>query len=232
MRNPRFRSWSSEARPDGFPDAIDVALSSDAAAQVAAVQHGRADAVVAAGRLRRHRAAARPGPRARARRRQPRAHGALADDQLALPQRARAAVRRPAGPPGAQLRDRSPARGRARGRRRPRGPDLPGDPARAARLRADAARTPATRRRAAAGRRRISPVPAGWSRRPARAARACRCRAPRGTRPVIRYAGEVLRRLGYRVRVRVFPDVEQLLPLHQRHAPPRPGGVRPGAPTS
>jgi YVTN family beta-propeller protein len=48
-RNPRFRSWSAEARPDGFPDAIDVAISSDPAAQVAAVRRGRADAVVASG---------------------------------------------------------------------------------------------------------------------------------------------------------------------------------------
>ena len=59
------------------------------AAQVAAVQHGRADAVVAAGVVHRP-VAARPGPRARARRRQPRVHGARADHQLPLPQRARA----------------------------------------------------------------------------------------------------------------------------------------------
>jgi peptide/nickel transport system substrate-binding protein len=49
VRNPRFRSWSTEARPDGFPDVIDFTISTDAAAQVAAVQRGRADAVVAAG---------------------------------------------------------------------------------------------------------------------------------------------------------------------------------------
>jgi len=49
VRNPRFRSWSTEARPDGFPDAITVTPSKDSAAQVAAVQQGRADAVVAAG---------------------------------------------------------------------------------------------------------------------------------------------------------------------------------------
>ncbi len=48
-RNPRFRSWSDQARPDGFPDAIDVTVSADAAAEAAAVQRGRADAVVAAG---------------------------------------------------------------------------------------------------------------------------------------------------------------------------------------
>ena len=49
VRNTRFRSWSAEARPDGFPDAIDFTISADPGAQVAAVQHGRADAVVAAG---------------------------------------------------------------------------------------------------------------------------------------------------------------------------------------
>jgi peptide/nickel transport system substrate-binding protein len=48
-RNPRFHSWSADARPDGFSDAITVTFSTNPAAQVAAVQHGRADAVVAAG---------------------------------------------------------------------------------------------------------------------------------------------------------------------------------------
>ena len=78
VRNPRFRSWSTEARPDGFPDAITVTLSKDAAAQVAAVQHGRADAVVAAGLVH------RPVPLDQARalashRRQPRVHDVRAD---------------------------------------------------------------------------------------------------------------------------------------------------------
>jgi len=49
VRNPRFRSWSPEARPDGFADAITVTPSKDGAAQVAAVKQGRADGVVAAG---------------------------------------------------------------------------------------------------------------------------------------------------------------------------------------
>jgi ABC-type transport system substrate-binding protein/DNA-binding SARP family transcriptional activator len=48
-RNPRFRSWSAQARPDGLPDAIDVSMSEDPAAQVAAVRRGAADAVVASG---------------------------------------------------------------------------------------------------------------------------------------------------------------------------------------
>ena len=49
VRNTRFRSWSPEARPDGFPGAIAVSFSEDATAQIAAVQHGRADAFIAAG---------------------------------------------------------------------------------------------------------------------------------------------------------------------------------------
>ncbi len=49
VRNPRFRAWSAQAQPDGFPDAIDMTISADSAAQVAAVQRGRADAVVASG---------------------------------------------------------------------------------------------------------------------------------------------------------------------------------------
>jgi peptide/nickel transport system substrate-binding protein len=49
VRNARFRSWSAAARPDGYPDAIRITTSTDAAAQVAAVQHGRADAVIANG---------------------------------------------------------------------------------------------------------------------------------------------------------------------------------------
>ena len=48
-RNPRFHSWSAEARPDGFPDTIDVTTSDDDAARVAAVQHGHSDAVAVAG---------------------------------------------------------------------------------------------------------------------------------------------------------------------------------------
>ncbi len=48
-RNPRFRSWSAEARPDGYPDTISVRFIASPAARVAAVQHGQADAVVASG---------------------------------------------------------------------------------------------------------------------------------------------------------------------------------------
>ena len=48
-RNPYFHSWSSEARPDGYPDTIVASMSADAAAQVSAVQSDRSDAVVFAG---------------------------------------------------------------------------------------------------------------------------------------------------------------------------------------
>ena len=48
-RNPYFHSWSSEARPDGFPDVITAGMSADAAAQVSAVHTDHADAVVFAG---------------------------------------------------------------------------------------------------------------------------------------------------------------------------------------
>ena len=48
-RNPRFRSWSAEARPAGFPDTIDVTTSDDDAGRIAAVQHGHSDAVAVAG---------------------------------------------------------------------------------------------------------------------------------------------------------------------------------------
>jgi ABC-type transport system substrate-binding protein/DNA-binding SARP family transcriptional activator len=49
VRNPRFRSRFPQARPDGFPDAIDVSFTPDPASDVAAVRQGRADAVIAAG---------------------------------------------------------------------------------------------------------------------------------------------------------------------------------------
>ena len=114
---------------------------------------GRRRAARPLGRRRRRRALQRPElPLAQARALAladaSRVHiGARAEHELPVPQRARAAVRRPAGPPGAQLRDRSPARGRARGRQRPREPVVPDDPARAARLRAHVPVHPRRRRR-------------------------------------------------------------------------------------
>jgi peptide/nickel transport system substrate-binding protein len=48
-RNPRFRSGSALARPDGYPDAIDVSFTDDPAARVAAVRDGEADAVAITG---------------------------------------------------------------------------------------------------------------------------------------------------------------------------------------
>jgi peptide/nickel transport system substrate-binding protein len=46
VRNPYFRVWSSDARPAGFADEIDVRLDADIRKQVAAVERGRADVVV------------------------------------------------------------------------------------------------------------------------------------------------------------------------------------------
>ncbi|MGH2714081.1 MAG: ABC transporter substrate-binding protein [Thermoleophilaceae bacterium] len=49
VRNPRFRSWSAEARLDGFPDEVTFSIRSDPAAQVAAVRGGTADVLPVAG---------------------------------------------------------------------------------------------------------------------------------------------------------------------------------------
>jgi YVTN family beta-propeller protein len=45
-RNPYFRVWSRDARPDGYPDEIRFHLSEDVEAQVLAVEQGRADVVL------------------------------------------------------------------------------------------------------------------------------------------------------------------------------------------
>ena len=45
-RNPRFREWSQAARPDGYPDRIDVRLGVPLSRQVDAVLDGHADAVL------------------------------------------------------------------------------------------------------------------------------------------------------------------------------------------
>jgi len=43
VRNPYFRLWSQDARPDGYPDVIRFHLSDDAEAGLVAVEKGRAD---------------------------------------------------------------------------------------------------------------------------------------------------------------------------------------------
>ena len=45
QRNPRFKSWSRAARPDGYPDAITVRLGADGRAAVDRVLAGRADRI-------------------------------------------------------------------------------------------------------------------------------------------------------------------------------------------
>jgi peptide/nickel transport system substrate-binding protein len=46
VRNPHFEVWSADARPDGYADEIHLRLSEDVAAQVAAVERGRADVML------------------------------------------------------------------------------------------------------------------------------------------------------------------------------------------
>jgi peptide/nickel transport system substrate-binding protein len=43
VRNPRFRPWSAQAQPGGYPDRIILRLGAAPAAAVDAVEHGRAD---------------------------------------------------------------------------------------------------------------------------------------------------------------------------------------------
>jgi peptide/nickel transport system substrate-binding protein len=47
VRNPQFRVWSPSARPDGLADEIVVRVNPDREAQIAAVQQGKADVVLA-----------------------------------------------------------------------------------------------------------------------------------------------------------------------------------------
>jgi peptide/nickel transport system substrate-binding protein len=49
VRNPYFRVWSPDARPDGYPNEIRFQLTEDVDAQVAAVERGEADCVCATG---------------------------------------------------------------------------------------------------------------------------------------------------------------------------------------
>jgi YVTN family beta-propeller protein len=48
-RNPHFRSWSEDARPDGFPDEIAFSMVRHRRTAVSAVRRGRADVVQVAG---------------------------------------------------------------------------------------------------------------------------------------------------------------------------------------
>src|SRR5262249_26046050 len=46
VRNPRFRQWSAQAQPDGYPDQIVLRLGAAPGATVDAVEHGHADALL------------------------------------------------------------------------------------------------------------------------------------------------------------------------------------------
>jgi peptide/nickel transport system substrate-binding protein len=48
VRNPRFRAWSTAAKPDGYPDEITMRLNVKQASAVHAVEHGEADYVFGA----------------------------------------------------------------------------------------------------------------------------------------------------------------------------------------
>ncbi len=47
VRNPRFREWSQQAQPDGYPDRIVLRLDVGAGQAVADAEHGRADVLLA-----------------------------------------------------------------------------------------------------------------------------------------------------------------------------------------
>ena len=228
----RASALVARGAPDGFPDAIDVTISPGPGgagrrrASTAARTRSSPPAASAANCRSTRPARSRSPPPAACT-----TAPAPTTNWLFLNVHERA-VRRPARPPGAELRDRPPPHGRARGRRRPRGPDLPGDPARAARLRPTCPYTARPDAAPAAGRRRISPAPAGWSRRPGtRGARVRVLGAPE-VRGRHRYAGEVLRRLGYRVRVRCSPTSRLLRAMSTTRATVPRSGSRAGSPIS
>ena len=109
VRNPRFREWSQAAQPDGYPDRIELRLDVPHGAAVDAVLRGRGGRPCLDGRTRRD-GCASSSPSTR-----PQTHvEPRAERRHAVPQHARAAVRRRARAPGAELRDRPPRRSCAR----------------------------------------------------------------------------------------------------------------------
>ena len=107
-----IRQWSALARPDGYPDVIDVRLGVKADEAIGAVRAGRRDVA--------HMTSAVP-EMARLRRRDP---GPIRDtvaprDVVGLPEHPRAAVQRRQRPPRREPRDRSPRDRRGRGACRP-----------------------------------------------------------------------------------------------------------------
>ena len=163
-RNRFYRPWSALARPDGYPDVIDVRLGVKAREGIQAVRTGRRDRGDHGYDL---------AELAKLRRRDPGLirDSVAADDDVALPQHPRAAVRRRRRAPRREPRDRPPCRHRGGGRqRRPPG-HVSHRPAWPSRLPAGLPARPG----------RTSRRRAGWSRAPAHAAHGSRSGAGRNS---------------------------------------------------
>ena len=120
-RNPRFKSWSRAARPDGYPDAITARLGAKGKAAVDRVLTGRADRIQVDTLAGTAAQAAAPRAGAAARIGHPR-------HLLLRPQHAARPVRQPRRAARRRLRVRPPGGGHRGGRPRRRAGELP-DPA-------------------------------------------------------------------------------------------------------
>ena len=94
VRNPRFEEWSHAAKPDGYPDRIEIHRGGKPRDEIAPVERGTIDYADECVLL----LARGEGAPAHAAR-QPGAHQPGADDHLRVPQHHAAAVRRRARPP-------------------------------------------------------------------------------------------------------------------------------------
>jgi peptide/nickel transport system substrate-binding protein len=208
VRNPYFRVWSNDARPDGIVDEIDIAFSRHIDAQVAAVERGAADVVAVADVF------GGPLPPSRLRALVNRSGGRLYTyaepeiDTMFLNMRR---------PPFDDVRVRQAvnyAVDRRRIQQAAGGPDL-------AQLTCQYA-TPGSPSYTPTCRYTLDPGPGGSWTAPDldRARRLIRRSGTRGTRvtvwgqkdkqALVSYIGSVLRRLGYRTSVRWYPDFPTL----------------------
>ena len=190
-RNPFFREWSHAAQPDGNPDAIVTRLGMPREEQVRLVEQGRADATLD-GLPTHGSGSCAPGPG-------PASRGDDPDHGVHPVQHHAGAVRRRARPPRAEPRSR-PARDRA-AVRRPCHADVPG-PARGrprppAVLPVHPQPGPAVERAGRCGARRL--VAASGT----RGQRVTLWSWTDDGPEIARYYVSVLRRLGYRARVKL-----------------------------